>query len=559
MSSVSSHEGSEKDIFLHRMADGLPPRYAAMRKTDLLDTIDSARPRDTDAWSVAATIDDQESVISGPGGAASSIRAMTEGGRETDDDRSTLDGLNDGSGAARDGGIHQVLLTDTTPFRLDALRDLDGVHDNASNLTDDDKRSRSNAAEFGDDGTRSAAADFDHSETSDDEGGGASTHNVVSDDISAPPQPQPSFASVTKSYEELMEENELLHNQLRSLQIAQRHQSDVIENLRSLTNCDEEIYGRALHLSQVTPEELERWNEQAKQQLQHHHHHRHHHHQQHQQHQHQQPSSISSSPAATVPAYSNPAAPPHSNSVTSAPLSGPGAAPPPSSTASGAHHVFDFDHPPTVSVINARTLTQQLVRLAELVTRFVKELVDTNNWQIKLEQDLYKHITDLYFCALPFGTENQELLNLAYADQIRRFQSTLGSNFAKWYRRQTVQSLSLNPATKEHLSQLRAQMTERLVKMLQDIDQDASEKITQHRQVWDEILDLCTALSLEIHGGDADVSVQTLQVGSRYDEDVMAVVGDIHADKDKTVKAVISPLFVDEEEAVLLPARVLLE
>ncbi|ORZ08598.1 hypothetical protein BCR42DRAFT_140402 [Absidia repens] len=44
-----------------------PSRYAALRKTDLLDGLDSFRSRDTDSWSVIATIDDQESVISAQG------------------------------------------------------------------------------------------------------------------------------------------------------------------------------------------------------------------------------------------------------------------------------------------------------------------------------------------------------------------------------------------------------------------------------------------------------------------------------------------------------------
>ena len=46
MSSVSSHDGSEKDVFLHRMPDGFPHRYSSMRKTDLLDTFDAVRHRE---------------------------------------------------------------------------------------------------------------------------------------------------------------------------------------------------------------------------------------------------------------------------------------------------------------------------------------------------------------------------------------------------------------------------------------------------------------------------------------------------------------------------------
>ncbi|KAG2219532.1 hypothetical protein INT45_003097 [Circinella minor] len=605
MSSVSSHDGSEKDVFLHRMPDGFPHRYSSMRKTDLLDTFDAVRHRETDSWSVAATIDDQESIISGPGGTASLIgssRATAEG-RETDDDRSTLDGISE----TRD---HPILLGDNTStsassFRLEALRDLDAPshhhhhnHDNASSITtDDDKRSRSNAAEFGDEGTRSATADFgDESESDDDTNHHHHHHrhhNVVNDDISAPPQPQPSFATVPKSFAELMEENEVLHNQLRNLQIAQKHQSEVIENLRSLTGCNEEIYGRALHLSQVTPEELDQWNQQSK---------------------------LINTTIATTATTSRPVSSTYSHtSSTAAATAGPSvgvatvaatAAPPtamsnippsslpsttiaapiatalPLSTSPGdaPTPVYELNYHNT---INSRSLTQQLARLAELVIRFVQLTVEHDpSWCPTLEQFLFTQISDAYFIPLPFGTENQQLLNLAYEDQIRRFQTTLGANFAKWYRRQTVQSLSLNPATKEYLEMVRSQMTQKLEQMLAEgtgtvnklvngggdensnsssnnnnnnTQRTGEQDIIEHRNLWNNVLDQCTALSLVIHGGEADVSIQPLVIGSKYDEQVMAVVGDVHADQDKTVKMVISPLFIDEEQVVLLPARVLLQ
>ncbi|KAG0163461.1 hypothetical protein DFQ28_000179 [Apophysomyces sp. BC1034] len=510
MSSVSSHEGSEKDSHFYRtFPDGLASRYAYMRKTDLLDTFDSGRTRDTDTWSVAATIDDQESVISGLGGTASIVSSsrMTVEGRETDDDRSTLDGMHDG-GSVRDS-FQLGSSAAEIAVRLETLRDLDGpqlLQDNMSSVAGedgDDKRSRSNAAEFGDDGTRSAAADFDHSETSDDEHD-AHTHDIVNDDISAPPQPQPSFASVTKSYAELMEENEMLHNRLRSLQLTQKHQADVIENLRSLTGCGEEVYGKALDLSHVRPEELEKASADA----------------------------IQSSLPVTHPA---------SNSS-----SGGG------SNSSSSHEELDLDHTQVPPIVNARTLTQRLARLAELLTTFVQDSV-TEDWRITLEQFLFTQITEHYLVSLPFGTENQELLNTAYSDQIRRFQNTLGSNFAKWYRRQTVQSLSLNLATKEYLQQMREKVTEKLVDLLKKSDR----QLVLERQ-WDDILDLCTALSLEIHGGDADVSAQPIAAGSKYDEEIMAVIGSVSTDN-TTVKLVVSPLFIDEDETVLLPARVLLE
>ncbi|KAG0756532.1 hypothetical protein G6F57_005422 [Rhizopus arrhizus] len=424
MSSVSSFEGSDKDSFFQRSFQDNPAlvRHAYLRKTDLLDTLDTGRTRDTDSWSVAATVDDQESVISSH---AASISRLTQ----TDDDN------------------------------IDDIRDqLQEVHLRDIGEDEDDKQSRSNAAEFGD---AQSSITFDVRDNSDDE-----EHDVVDDQISAPPQPQPSFASsvVTKSYAELLEENEMLQAQLRSAQASQKHQSEMIMNLKNLTGCDEEVYGKALALSQMKD---------------------------------------------------------------------------------------DF----TTFVVNSRTLTQKLARLAETLSRFVIAVVKENEgWRLSLEQSLYSHITQLYLTSLPFGTENQHLLNTAYADQISRFQSTLGSNFAKWYRRQTVQSLALNPATKEYLEDIQRHFTKEMLRLL---NTDHMDDDMMH--IWDYILDLCASLSLEIHGGDADVSVQPIEVGSKYDQEIMAPIGDVNSAKDKLVKMTISPLFIDEEDIILLPARVVLE
>ncbi|RCH96673.1 hypothetical protein CU097_001377, partial [Rhizopus azygosporus] len=324
MSSVSSFEGSDKDSFFQRSFQDSPAlaRHSYLRKTDLLDTLDSGRARDTDAWSVAATIDDQESVISTH---ATSVSRLTHD-RETDDDNNTIDDIRD-------------QLQDIRLREVQNLRDLVG---HPPPLDDEDKQSRSNAAEFGD--ARSSVT-FEHSVTgsSDDE----PTHDVVNDQISAPPQPQPSFASLmTKSYAELLEENEMLQAQLRNAQLAQKHQAEMIMNLKSLTGCNEEVYGKALALSQMKD---------------------------------------------------------------------------------------DFVTTAGPSIVNSRTLTQKLARLAETVSRFVIAIVPEENeeWKLSLEQSLYSHITQLYITSLPFGTENQHLLNTAYSDQISRFQSTLGANFAK--------------------------------------------------------------------------------------------------------------------------------
>lgn len=447
MSSVSSFEGSDKDSFFQRSFQDNPAlaRHSYLRKTDLLDTLDSGRARDTDAWSVAATIDDQESVISTH---ATSVSRLTHD-RETDDDNNTIDDIRD-------------QLQDIRLREVQNLRDLVG---HPPPLDDEDKQSRSNAAEFGD--ARSSVT-FEHSVTgsSDDE----PTHDVVNDQISAPPQPQPSFASLmTKSYAELLEENEMLQAQLRNAQLAQKHQAEMIMNLKSLTGCNEEVYGKALALSQMKD---------------------------------------------------------------------------------------DFVTTAGPSIVNSRTLTQKLARLAETVSRFVIAIVPEENeeWKLSLEQSLYSHITQLYITSLPFGTENQHLLNTAYSDQISRFQSTLGANFAKWYRRQTVQSLALNPATKEYLQDIQRHFTKEMMRLLNINNMD-----DEIMRIWNYILDLCASLSLEIHGGDADVSVQPIEVGSKYDEETMAPIGNMNNSKDKVVKMTISPLFIDEEEVVLLPARVVLE
>ncbi|CAO3663803.1 unnamed protein product [Rhizopus stolonifer] len=407
MSSVSSFEGSDKDSFFQKSYQENPAlvRHSYLRKTDLLDTLDNGK-RDTDTWSVAATIDDQESVIS-------------------------------------------THTANTANLRLTNENTMEDVRDQLEDVSLRDDKSRSNAAEFGD---AQSSITFDHSvrgQSDDDE------QDVVDDQISAPPQPQPSFVD-TKSYAELLEENELL-------------QAEMIMNLKSLTGCDEEVYGKALALSQMKD---------------------------------------------------------------------------------------DFASTTGPSIVNSRTLTQKLARLAETLSRFVIALVpeEDQEWRLGLEQALYSHITQLYLTSLPFGTENQHLLNTAYADQISRFQTTLGSNFAKWYRRQTVQSLALNPATNEYLQDIQTHFTKEMLRLLDTDTMD--EEMTG---IWDYILDLCASLSLEIHGGEADVSVQHIQERSKYDQEIMAPIGNVNNEQDKLVKMSISPLFIDEEEVVLLPARVVLE
>jgi hypothetical protein len=114
--------------------------------------------------------------------------------------------------------------------------------------------------------------------------------------------------------------------------------------------------------------------------------------------------------------------------------------------------------------------------------------------------------------------------------------------------------LTLNPATKEYLQDIQRHVTKKILELL---DTDCMDD--ELMRIWDYILELCASLSLEIHRGDADVSVEHLQIGSKYDQDIMAPTDNISDYKNKLVKMSISPLFIDEEGVVLLPARVVLE
>ncbi|KAI8093909.1 uncharacterized protein BX664DRAFT_330948 [Halteromyces radiatus] len=581
MSSVSSHDGSDKDsLRLRGTSDGLPSRYASLRKTDLLDAMESVKNRDTDSWSVAATIDDQESVISVQGG----LVGLSSNSTTHLDDTSSLNAGNNSTNHTLHGlrSLNNTTSRLSQDIPLETLRDLD---DQTSTGDDEDKRSRSNAAEFGDDGTRSAKADFDDTDSAGDDmdnddsntdmenhssrdGDNENNNNddnnnqqeqeqqehqnqldsckrtarpldnhrrqrkhidVVNDSIAAPPQPQPSFTAVTKSYVELLEENDILQTQIQNLRLTQKHQAQVIDNLRTLTECNEKVFDKAVHLSQ---EHLSKVSES--QQLDN----------EQQQEDEQQQTSILTPTVAP-------------------------------STSSSSSSSFVIPPPP---VVFAHTISDLLTRLAECVNQFVKLTVDVP-WQLLLEQHLFTAITDAYLVALPFGTDNQQLLNTAYRDQLRRFQSTLGSSFAKWYRRQTVQSLSLNPATKEYLEHMHEQLS---IGLLDILDKHGMQKSNQpaviDQEAWKDVLQWCRNLSLEIHGGEADVIAQPITIGSDYDSDIMLMVADKNNNNDdddhktnpdmtssssvgerKKVKFVVNPLFIDEDDRVLLLAKVLLE
>jgi hypothetical protein len=534
MSSVSSHDGSDKDLFHPpRLPETLAPRFAYLRKTDILDTLDSNRFRDTDAWSVAATIDDQESVLSGHGGSnltsISGRHSLSERADEGDDN-STLDGISNNTRPPVNSSLSQQpqILEEMMDVNIDTQSENDDDKD-------DDKRSRSNAAEFGDD--RSAVADF-----GDDTPDNITDSNVVSDEITAPPQPQPSFA-VSKSYVELMEENEMLQNQLRNLELAHKQQALMMDNLKTMVSGSDGFkendrqkvnFGTSSSsgsIGSVTSESNRQLLVPPQSPTQMHNHQNNHHHNHNHHHLHQQQPSL--------------------------PLS------------ASDFELLDNRSQP---IINSQSIGQKLEIFVNQVSGVISSIVTTptaetndNNGTLHfdIEQQLFQELANAYLTTLPFGTENHNLLNTAYSDQITRFNSTLGANFAKWYRKQTVQSLSLNPATKQYLANKRRELTASFARLLQSKSIPTNVEQLNSHDAWNNLLDLTAELSLEIHAGAADVFAQPIAAGSKFDDEVMRdlkpLTGDSESRPQKVVNKTISPLFIDEEELVVLPARVLLE
>ncbi|KAI9287073.1 hypothetical protein BC943DRAFT_320629 [Umbelopsis sp. AD052] len=538
MSSVSSHDGSEKELFHPpRLPETLAPRFAYLRKTDILDTLDSNRFRDTDAWSVAATIDDQESVLSGHGGSnltsISGRHSMSERADEGDDN-STLDGVSNNTRPPVNNVVSQQpqILEEMMDVNIDTQSENDDDKD-------DDKASRSNAAEFGDD--RSAVADF-----GDDTPDNITDNNVVSDEITAPPQPQPSFA-VSKSYVELLEENEMLQNQLRNLELAHKQQALMMDNLKTMVSGSDgfkENDRQKLNFGTSSSSgSIGSVNSDSNRQLSvpshsptqmHNHQNNHHHNHNHHQHQHQ-----------------------HLQQQPSLPLS------------ASDFELLDNRSQP---IINSQSIGQKLEVFVNQVSDVISSIVTTptseaaeasGTLHFEIEQQLFQELANAYLTTLPFGTENHNLLNTAYSDQITRFNSTLGANFAKWYRKQTVQSLSLNPATKQYLANKRRELASSFSHLLQSKSISTTVEQLNSHDAWNNLLDLTAELSLEIHAGAADVFAQPIAPGSKFDDEVMRDLKPLTGDKEsrpqKVVNKTISPLFIDEEELVVLPARVLLE
>ncbi|KAI9299921.1 hypothetical protein BJ944DRAFT_273713 [Cunninghamella echinulata] len=330
---------------------------------------------------------------------------------------------------------------------------------------------------------------------------------------------------------ELLEENDILHAQIQTLRMQQKHQAQIIGELRNLTECSKEDFDKAINLTTGIMDDRDSGNtsnnnqneddnnkivktksSQQQQQLSL-----------------NEPESLVNTTATTT------------TTTTTTTIS----------LGSYAHDIKDV-----------------LKSLVDNINQFVKETVD-EQWQLLLEKGLFSAITEKYLIALPFGTDNQDLLNTAYRDQLRRFQSTLGASFAKWYRRQTVQSLSLNPATKEYFEHMKTVLTDQLCTILEKHSMTKSDAPPIVDDIlWNNVLHWSRYLSLELHGGEADVIVQPIVEGSPYDQDIMEIIGqemknsnntDDNISYDRKVTFVSSPLFIDEDDNVLLPARVLLD
>ncbi|KAI8071505.1 hypothetical protein BC940DRAFT_293030 [Gongronella butleri] len=171
------------------------------------------------------------------------------------------------------------------------------------------------------------------------------------------------------------------------------------------------------------------------------------------------------------------------------------------------------------------TLAQQLMQWAELISVFSRQwTTQDQRWQV--EKDLVQHMLEYFLLVLPFGTENQVLLNTAYRDQLSRFQKTLGPTFAKWYRQQTVQSLARNPASRDYLQAVRMLMTQHVTRVLEAADPTL---LTASKE-WQALLNQCTRLSLELHGGDHDVIIRNVAPGDSFDENTMTALDE----KDET-------------------------
>ncbi|KAI9309392.1 hypothetical protein BJ944DRAFT_258572, partial [Cunninghamella echinulata] len=552
MSSVSSYEGSEKELFHQRTWDGLTPRQAYLRKTDLLDAYDNTKSsRDTDTWSVAATVDDQESVIS-----TNTQKSRLIQDAEEEDDNMILDGIPNSTSLLNSNNSNNHNNNNNNNIRFELEDDIGALDiDTIASQGDDEKyarslTSRSVAAEYGDRTTDGFGSEL------------SLTHDDVDDDI------------IDDDHSSLhhLDENNMYNNNKNSIN---RNNHDDIHHSDGID--DDMIHGHdhlntdnhsKNHNNSNNHNNTNTSHHNNKENSRRHHKHHHHHHS----------NTVAVDDCIRAPTEPQPSIATvdksyshllEENEILQAQLRQMEITTKQQqeiiSTLQSHHQPYQLS---SHEELNSAILSQQLTKWAELVAGFAKTWTKTALHQRQVEEDLFHHVLEYYLHPLPFGTENQVLLNTAYQDQLTRFHSTLGASFAKWYRRQTVQSLARNPATQDYLHAARMLITQHICHIL---DADPAQ-LTESTE-WQSLLDHCARLSLELHGGENDVIIRSFPSGTLYNQDIMtAIDDDDHQHQDSTttttsstsnendrhIKLMLCPLFIDEDDNVLLPARVIL-
>ncbi|CAO3610506.1 unnamed protein product [Cunninghamella echinulata] len=548
MSSVSSYEGSEKELFHQRTWDGLTPRQAYLRKTDLLDAYDNTKSsRDTDTWSVAATVDDQESVIS-----TNTQKSRLIQNAEEEDDNMILDGIptstsllnnsNSNNHNNNNNNIRFELEDDIGALDIDTIASQGDDEKYARSLT-----SRSVAAEYGDRTTDGFGSEL------------SLTHDDVEDDIIDDDH------SSLHHHDENNIKSSIDHNNHNNI----HHTNDIDDDMIHDHDHHNTDNHSKSHSNSNNHNNTNTSHHNNKENTRRHHKHHHHHHS----------NTVAVDDCIRAPTEPQPSIATvdksyshllEENEILQAQLRQMEITTKQQqeiiSTLQSHHQPYQLS---SHEELNSAILSQQLTKWAELVAGFAKTWTKTALHQRQVEEDLFHHVLEYYLHPLPFGTENQVLLNTAYQDQLTRFHSTLGASFAKWYRRQTVQSLARNPATQDYLHAARMLITQHICHIL---DADPAQ-LTESTE-WQSLLDHCARLSLELHGGENDVIIRSFPSGTLYNQDIMtAIDDDDHRHQgntttttsptpneiDRHIKLMLCPLFIDEDDNVLLPARVILE
>ncbi|RUS12860.1 hypothetical protein BC937DRAFT_86865 [Endogone sp. FLAS-F59071] len=493
MSSVSSHGSSNDQVPQH-------PRFTFLRKTDILDSLDASSDRgyEADRWSVAATIDDDtNSVISGTGGGT---RSTTGGPDKEHDDHEERR-----ADRRAEERPQEIVEEDDEDKRENDIVNSETLEDEEDHGFDD---SRSAVADFGD------------------------------DEISAPPQPQPSFV-VTKSYQELLEENELLASQLRDLELAHKQQSQLVENLKVLADGNEDLAHKALQTKDTAEQHFKERAEQAEQDKE---------------------DILAKIESATAAGVVSAAANSSSNSSSGNVMS--------SSTLADKIKRLTAGVSSLVSSVAAYPLNSNPEHLKTLLTAHLDSadpaLVSAATASptlvtLVVEKQFNDHLVSSYLNPLPFGTSDHEGLNSAYAAQLSRFRSTLGQDAAAWFRKQTLRSLPLHPDTRAYLQTTAANLGTALSTLLAATYVIPADRAAEHRRQIGAILEQAEELSLEIHAGERDVCAQEVERGTIVDDEIMSVVNlrtQAKPGEEQLVRFVVSPVFVDEEGYVLASAKV---